>query len=111
MLAVEVYIQRVKLLKTAPTPPSQKHMYTLGNTGTQHTFTHNTRSLPRMYIILVWSLGNCIILMSMSWLQCYTTLTKCHHWGKLGKVSRKSMYYSEASCESILCSEIEHKGH
>lgn len=46
MLIVEVYIQRVKLLKTAPAPPSQKHMYTLGNTGTQHTFTpknvHNT---------------------------------------------------------------------
>lgn len=46
MLVVEVYIQRVKLLKTAPTPPSQKHMYTLGNTGAQHTFTpknvHNT---------------------------------------------------------------------
>ena len=39
ILVVEVYMQRVKLLKTTPTPPSQKRMYTHGNTGSQHRFT------------------------------------------------------------------------
>ena len=99
ILVVEVYIQRVKLLKAAPTPPSQKRMHTHGDTGTQHTLT------PQSAYSTGLESRHCVILMSVPWLQRYTTFIKCHHWEKLGKVSRKSMFYSEASCESILYSE------